>query len=131
VHPADAAGGEHRDPGEVRQVHRGGHRRPGGRLRGRQRAEVTPGRLGHVGPGQPLQLRRRQADPDPAVDQRHGGGNRAAVADDALDLDRRGQVLRVRHPMADDRRLQRDHGTPGRQRVGHLLGDDQPAGAVR
>ena len=64
----------------------------------------------------------RQPDPGHAAEHRDRGGHRAVLADDALDLGRHRDVLRVGHAVADDRALQGHHRSPGRHRLGHLVG---------
>ena len=55
--------------------------------------------------------------------------HRAVRADDRLDLGRHLDVGRVRHPVADDRRLERDDRSSRRERVGDLVGRHVDGGA--
>ena len=59
--------------------------------------------------GQQLEVVGRQPDLRHAAEHRDGRRHRTVLADDALDLGRHRDVLRVGHAVADDRALQRDH----------------------
>ena len=54
-----------------------------------------------------------------------------AIAQDRLELERRLVIARPRQAVGDDRRLERDDGTAGGERVGDLGGDGERASQER
>ena len=60
-----------------------------------------------------------------SVEQRDRGGNSATVAHDLLDGDGRLSVLRVRHAVRNDGRLEGNHRPTSIQRFAHLIVEDE------
>ena len=120
MHAADAAGGEDLDAGEVGDVHGRCDRRARSAVARRDRGEVAARGLDHAArqPRQPLDLVARQADLEAPVE--HGDRRRrgALVAHGVLEHQGRLEIGRKRHPMGDDRRLERDDRFVTGQRLG-------------
>src|SRR5439155_2816126 len=123
---ADAAGGEHADAGRARRRERAADRGgAGGSLDGRRREVPRPG-LARLG-AEPGELLSRQPDPNLAVedsDRRRDGACRAHLP---LRLEPDLDALAGREAVRDERRLERDDGAAGGQRVAHLVGDTDHA----
>ena len=120
VDTADAAGGEDADPGARGSDHRRRDRRAAGAAFGQRKAEIRPRQLHRVARlGERLALLLRQADLQPAVDDRDRRRLGAAVADDVFDPRRHARIVGEGHAMRDDGRFQRHDWTAGRQRVGN------------
>ncbi len=115
MHAADAAGGKDRDPGKPRAEHCCGDRGGAGAAGGQADRKVGAGQLCHaLRLTQRPKLRLGQADVDLAVQHRDGGRHGAMGAHLGLDPGGGGYVLRIGHPMGDDRAFQRhDGGTAG------------------
>jgi hypothetical protein len=83
--------------------------------------QVAPADLHGVGRGaQQFQLVVRQADADLAADDGDGGRHGAGVADQLFDFARHLHVLRIRHAVRDDGRLERDDRFAGGSRGCHF-----------
>ena len=79
--------------------------------------KIARGRLGDVGPtGQQVDLGLGDSDGAHAVDDGDRRRNRTLAADDRLHLSGHLDVLRIRHPVADDRRLEGDDRRTGPHR---------------
>jgi hypothetical protein len=110
---ADAAGREHTDPGRVGCDHGRRDGRGAPAARGDRGTEAGAGDLAHRAlgrGGQCLEIVRGQADQQPSIVERDGRGHGARGADRELGRRRDLEVLRVREPVADERRLERDDG---------------------
>ncbi len=132
VHPAEPAGSEDRDARARGEVGGGGH---GGGAPAAARDDgghVTHAHLDHVVPaGHRAQRLVVQPDADLPGDDRDGRGGGAGVPHGGLHLARDPQVVRPRQPVADDGRLQGDHGSPGVQGGAYVGGDPQAVHARR
>ena len=118
VHAADAAGGEDLNAGHVGDHHRG--RDGGGPVQalGHKHGQIPAGGLGHGLPGlaQVFDLLRGQTGLEPPAQNGDRRGDGAAVADDLLHVQRGLYVLRIGHPVGNDRGFQRDDGLSRRHR---------------
>ena len=132
VHAADPAGREDPDPGRMGRDHRRGHRRRGPAALGQGHGKARTGGLADRSGGrrrERLERRRVQAHEQRPVADRDGGRHGAVgLAHGRLGRRRDLEVLRVRQPVADERRLERDDGPALGERGGDLGGDDQPVG---
>ena len=69
-----------------------------------------------------LELRRREANEDASVVERHGGRHGPAGADRLFRAARGGQVVGIRQPVGDERRFEHHHGAAVGQGGGDLGG---------
>jgi hypothetical protein len=121
---ADAAGGEHLDAGYVGNHHGGGHGGGAVCLAGHEHGQVAAAGFGNTRPGlaQILDLLRGAARFQPAVDDADGRRNSAVVTDDLFHGKGGLHILRIRHPVGDDRGLQRHHRLARGKGFGDLRG---------
>ncbi|CAB4701084.1 unannotated protein [freshwater metagenome] len=112
VHAAEAAGHEGADAGEGREAHGGGDGGGAVHAAGDDVRQVAHAHLGDIAvAGEQLEARLVETDARAAAEHRDGRRHGAVLADDALDLDRHGDVLRIGHAVADDRALEGDDRT--------------------
>ena len=85
-------------------------------------SKVSPGDLCDALSALPeeLELGGRESDGRDAVEDSNGRRNGACGADCCLDRERSLDVLGIRHPMCNNRRLQRNHCVPTRERSRNL-----------
>ena len=143
VHAADAAGREHADAGKRRDDHRRGHRRRAGAA---ARDARSAGRAGSLfatsGPSRASRSSSRRARARPSSRPSTTAivaGTAPSLRTSASSCSAVSKLLRPRHAVADDRRLERDHRLPRAQRGGDLVGKierkrqyltEQPYGVV-
>ena len=108
VNPADAAGGKDPDPG-----HMGDHHGRSDRCRSvfsscTKNRQIAAGRFGDLGSllSEVLNLFRGKTCFQPSADNRDRSRNRTIFPDSLFHLQSRFYILRIRHPMRNDRRLQ-------------------------
>ena len=130
VHPAEPAGREDADAGQMGQRRRRGHGRRARKSKCRSDAHVAHRQLGDVGVGaDPLDLgaRRGRCARPPSSTAIVAGTDAAGphrVLDPRADLD----VVGVGEPVGEDRALEGDDADPGLERLVHLLVDDEQVG---
>ena len=129
VHPAEPAGREHADAGQMGQRRRRGHGRRTRKSKCRSDAHVADRQLGDVGVGaDPLDLSGAEADVHDPVEHRDGRRHRTAGPHRVLDLRADLDVVGVGEPVGEDRALEGDDTDPGLERLVHLLVDDEQVG---
>ena len=125
VHAADAAGGEHGDPGHVGDNHGSGD--SGGAVPAlrHQHGQIPTAGLGHgrAGLAQVVDLLGREAGLQPPADDGDGGRGGAVFPDDLLHVQGRLHILGIGHAVGDDGGFQCHHGTTLVQGLLHFRGD--------
>jgi hypothetical protein len=115
VNAADPAGAEEADAGGLARDQCSANRRRAETAFGDADGEIArtglSGALARV--GEALELLRRQARPDDAIDHPDRGGHRAGVANARLCCQCNFQPLTRGEPVRDERRLERDKRRPG------------------
>ena len=124
---ADAAGGEHLNPGHVGDDHGGGDGGSAVLTLGYQNGQVTAAGLGHSGAGlaQIVNFGLGQTGLQAAADDGDGGGDSAVFADDLLHVQGGFHVLGIGHTVGDDGGLQSHHGAALIQSLLHFGSDVQ------
>ena len=127
VHAADAAGGEHTDARHVGDHHRGGDGARAVLALRDEHGQVAAGSLrdARAGAAEVVDLFLGKARLEPSADDGDGRGDRAAFADDALDLEGGLHVLGIGHAVGNDGGFERHDGLTGGKGLGNLGGDIQ------
>ena len=125
MHAADAAGGKHADARHVGDHHRGGDGAGAVPALRDEHGQVAAGRLGdaRAGLAEVVDLLTGQARLQASADDGDGRGDRARLADDALDLEGGLHVLGIGHTVGNDGGLKRDDGLAGVQRFLYFGGN--------
>ena len=127
VHTADAAGGEHANARHVGDHHRGGDGARAVLALRDEHGQVAAGSLrdARAGAAEVVDLFLGKTGLQAAADDGDGRGDRAGLADDALDLEGGLHVLGIGHAVGNDGGFERHDGLTGGKGLGNLGGDIQ------
>ena len=119
---ADSPGAEKSNPGQGARRQRPAHRSSAKHALGDADGEVTGSRLACriARSGETLELVCRESDSHAPFEDTHRGRHRAGFADPPLGLERDVEPFAGGKTVGDERRLERDDGSPGIERVAHL-----------
>ena len=111
MHAADPASCENRDLGQMGGDHGGGDGGGASTARGNTSRHIGTRQFRDIlGLRQCRQLAVFQTDVQPPVNHRYCRGNSTSLAYVCFDLTRDLEVLRIRHPVGDDRAFKRNNG---------------------